>query len=46
MMISSREESPIDSSGLYVHILSLNGQLWHGGLLLPTENIEMFKFFT
>ena len=43
-IVSGREETPIDHSGLYVRILSPNGKLWHGELVVPTENIEIFGF--
>ena len=35
-IVSSREEHPIDHSGLYVRILSPKGKLWHGDLAVHT----------
>ena len=35
-IVSSREELPINHSGLYVRILSLKGKLWHSELAVHT----------
>ena len=43
-IVSGREEIPIDHSGLNVRILSPNGKLRHGELVVPAEPIEIFEF--
>ena len=44
MIVSGREEIPMDYSGLYIRTLSPHGKLWHNELIVPTEQIEIFGF--
>ena len=44
MIVSGREEIPMDHSGLYIRILSPHGKLWHSELIVPAEQIEISGF--
>jgi hypothetical protein len=44
MIVSGREEIPMDHSGFYIRILSPHGKLWYNDLIFPTEQIELFGF--